>query len=151
MKKVFLFSALAALIAVGMASTSEAKTKVQIYLGVPHYSYQVSPEYRYRQGHGWYNPDAGYDDGYDDGSASDDDSDDYDQQPVYEAPRYKPRDRYARGGISCRQAQRLVLSRGFKNVSPVECDGRVYTFSSMRHGNEALIYVNARTGAVWGG
>lgn len=29
-------------------SGAEAKTKVNIYLGVPHYGYQVGPDYVYR-------------------------------------------------------------------------------------------------------
>lgn len=37
-------------------SGAEAKTKVNIYLGVPHYGYQVGPDYVYRKGHGWYRP-----------------------------------------------------------------------------------------------
>jgi len=40
--------------ALPLAAEAEAKTSVQIFLGVPHYNYQVGPDYRFRTGHGWY-------------------------------------------------------------------------------------------------
>jgi hypothetical protein len=54
MKSIILASAFAAALAMGLPVAAEAKTNVQIYLGVPHYSYQVGPDYRFREGHGWY-------------------------------------------------------------------------------------------------
>ncbi len=60
MKKLLMTLAVAAPIALGFglggASSAEAKTSVNIYLGVPYYSYQVGPDYRYRNGYGWYRP-----------------------------------------------------------------------------------------------
>ena len=53
--------------------------------------------------------------------------------------------------ISCGQAQRIVRNKGFRNVSTRECQGSTYTFSAKRNGNRFLVYVNARTGAVWRG
>lgn len=46
-----------ALLLVGFASYSvPAEAKVSIYLGVPHYDYRVGPDYRFRDGYGWYRP-----------------------------------------------------------------------------------------------
>jgi hypothetical protein len=56
MKKIILASAFAAAIAVGLPLAAEAKTNVQVYFGVPYYDYQYGPDYRFRQGYGWYRP-----------------------------------------------------------------------------------------------
>ena len=60
MKKLILASAFAAAIAMGIPMGAEAKTNVKIYLGLPHYGYQVGPDYRFREGYGWYRPVAVY-------------------------------------------------------------------------------------------
>ena len=122
-----------------MATASQAKTNVHIYFGVPHYSYQVSPGYRYHDGYGW----------YDSGAYSDEAI--YDAPGFYEGPRYRMRDRGYGNRISCSQARGIVRSSGFRNVSAVECNGRTYTFRAMRRGNLITVYVNSRTGAVWRG
>ncbi len=54
MKCFFLATALAASMA--FALPTEANAKVVIYLGTPHYDYQVGPDYRFREGYGWYRP-----------------------------------------------------------------------------------------------
>lgn len=56
MKSLYLASALAAAVVLGLPLAAEAKTNVQVYLGMPHYSYQVGPDYMFRPGHGWYRP-----------------------------------------------------------------------------------------------
>jgi hypothetical protein len=58
MKSIIVASAFAAALAVGLPVGAEAKTSVQIYLGVPHYGYRVGPDYRFRDGYGWYLPSA---------------------------------------------------------------------------------------------
>ena len=50
----FLASAVAATLALGMPTAADAKVK--IYLGMPHYDYQYGPDYRFREGYGWYRP-----------------------------------------------------------------------------------------------
>jgi hypothetical protein len=143
MKKILATSALAVSLVLGMATISEAKTKVHIYFGVPHYSYQVDPDYRYRDGYGWYNPGGDY---------SDDAFAVYNDGPrFYEGPRYRWRDRSFGNRISCGQAKGIVRSSGFRNVSAVECDGRTYTFRALRRGTIVTVYVNSTTGAVWRG
>ncbi len=52
MKGFFLATAVAATLAFAMPTAADAKVK--IYLGLPHYGYQVGPDYRYRDGYGWY-------------------------------------------------------------------------------------------------
>ena len=140
MKKILAASALAASIIFGMATASEAKTNVHIYFGVPHYSYQVGPDYRYRDGYGWYNPGGDYYDGSF-----------YDGQGFYDGPRYRMREYSFGNRISCGEARGIVRSSGFRNVSAIECSGRTYTFRAMRRGNLVTVYVNSRTGAVWRG
>ena len=43
MKSLFLAAAAAATLAFAMPTAADAKTNVKIYLGVPHYDYQVWP------------------------------------------------------------------------------------------------------------
>jgi hypothetical protein len=57
MKSLFLATAFAASLAFGLPS--EAEAKVVVYFGMPHYDYQVGPDYRFRDGYGWYRP-SGY-------------------------------------------------------------------------------------------
>lgn len=54
MKRLLIASALAASLVMGFSPTADAKVKVGIFFGVPHYDYQVGPDYRYRRGYGWY-------------------------------------------------------------------------------------------------
>ena len=56
MKKLFLASAFAAAVAIGMPMAAEAHPNVKVYLGMSHYGYQVGPDYRFRSGYGWYRP-----------------------------------------------------------------------------------------------
>ncbi len=114
MNRLLLASAFAASLAFALPTAAEAKTTVQIYLGYPHYDYQVDPDYRYRKGYGWY-------------------------RPSYS------------GRLSCNQARRQVIDRGFRRVSTIECRGSTYTFRAIRRGEPVRVYVNARTGAVWRG
>jgi hypothetical protein len=52
-------SVLAAALSVGIPSIAQADTKFKLYLGLPHYSYRVGPDYRFREGYGWYRPGVG--------------------------------------------------------------------------------------------
>jgi hypothetical protein len=106
----------AAPVASGLAGTNaEAATSVNIYLGMPHYSYQIAPDYVYRNGYGWYRP-----------------------------GRHLKR-------LSCGEARRIVSNRGYRNVVARNCSGGTYVFRAVRNDRTAIIYVNARTGAVWRG
>ncbi len=59
MKSFFLATALAVSVA-AFALPSEAEAKVVVHLGVPHYDYRVGPDYRFRDGYGWYLPSGFY-------------------------------------------------------------------------------------------
>lgn len=56
MKKFFIAAAFAATVAMGLPLAAEADTNFRLYLGMPHYGYQVGPDYRFRSGYGWYRP-----------------------------------------------------------------------------------------------
>ena len=55
MKNLFLASAAAAVMAFAIPTAADA-AKVKIYLGAPHYDYRVGPDWRFREGYGWYDP-----------------------------------------------------------------------------------------------
>jgi hypothetical protein len=55
MKSFFLATALAVSVS-AFALPSEAEAKVVVYFGMPHYDYRVGPDYRFREGYGWYRP-----------------------------------------------------------------------------------------------
>jgi hypothetical protein len=121
MKGFFLATAFAATLAFGMPTAADA-AKVKIYLGMPHYGYQVGPDYRFREGYGWY------------------------QDSGYYNNRYNNR-----GRLSCGEARARVRYSGFRNVATIECQGRTYTFEATRRGRDVTVYVNSRTGAIWRG
>lgn len=62
MKNFIVLSAFAAILALGLPAVAEAKTNVHVFFGLPHYSYRVGPDYRFREGYGWYRPVDIYDD-----------------------------------------------------------------------------------------
>lgn len=107
------------------APTAYAGTHVGVYFGVPFYSYQVAPHYRYYRDYGWYD--------------------------AYRYPRFRGA-YYGDGGpwqMSCHEARLRVLDHGFRHVEVRDCSGRNYTFSGFRDGYFAIIHVNSRTGRVW--
>ena len=120
--KTTLFALAAALPLLGsLAPAADAKVNFDIYFGVPYYSQQIGPDYRFRDGRGWY------------------------RDEFYVDRRYDDR-RSAR--LSCGEARRIVRRNGFRNVSARECSGRTYTFSATRKGRSVIVYVNARTGSL---
>ena len=102
--------------------SSTADAKIRIYLGVPYYDYQVGPDYQFNDNYGWYRPGRRMDSNYG----------------------YNNR-------LSCNEARRIVRRSGFHDVVTRECQGRTYTFTALRGGHQILVFVNARTGAVWRG
>ena len=57
MKKIVLGLLAATALLASVATAAEAKVRVNVYLGVPYYDYQVGPDYLYDENHGWYRPD----------------------------------------------------------------------------------------------
>lgn len=57
MKKLMIASAVALATSFGLwGAASPAKAEVIFHLGIPHFSFRMGPDYRYREGWGWYNP-----------------------------------------------------------------------------------------------
>ena len=125
MKSLFLASAVVATLALAMPTAADAKTSVQFFFGMPHYGYQVGPDYRFRDGYGWYQ-DTRY----------------------YNNYRYYNNNR---GRLSCGEARRIVRNSGFRNVDTIECNGRTYTFEATRRGRDVTVFVNSRNGRIWRG
>ncbi len=50
--------------------------------------------------------------------------------------------------ISCAQARRMLIARGYRSVRAHDCKGRVYGFSARRHGRSYKLRVSARTGGI---
>jgi hypothetical protein len=115
MKRLLMALVVAAPVAFGLGgvNAAEAGTNVKIYLGMPHYGYQVGPDYVYRKGHGWYRPARHF------------------------------------NRLSCGEARRIVRGRGYRNIVARNCSGRTYVFRAVRNNRVTIVYVNARTGAVW--
>lgn len=140
-RKLMLASAVGLPLGLTGAIPAATADDVVVHFGVPFYTYQVGPRYRYYDDYGWYDADAYphfrsaylYDDDYD----GDEDYDGY----VAVAPER----------LSCREARRIVRTHGFRDVSVRDCDGRNYVFGGFRNGRFAIIYVNSRTGRVWRG
>src|SRR5262249_33883984 len=62
---------------------------------------------------------------------------------------YRPDRHYNR--LSCGEARQIVRSRGYRDVVTRNCSGGTYVFRAIRNNRVAIVYVNARTGAVWRG
>ena len=124
--KSLLVAGIVALSAFALAPGAEAHSRTNsgftLYFGVPFYSYQVGPGWRYHDGYGWY---------------------DY--------GRYGDFRRHHRANrLTCNQARRLVDRSGFDRVRVVACAGRTRTFRALnRKGNHVTVYVNSRSGAIW--
>jgi len=125
----------------GAAPASFADTDVDVRLGVPFYTYQVSPRYRYYEDYGWYDaepyPNFRGTYAYDDDDAYDDDEDN--SYVVVHPAR-----------ISCGEAAAIVRANGFHRVRARDCDSSTYVFRARRDGDSYVIYVNSRNGRMWG-
>lgn len=116
-----LFAGTVALSALAISPAAEAKTTFQLYFGVPFYSQQVAPGWRYYPGYGW-----------------------------YDHRRYGDVRRHFRGRLTCSQARRLVDRSGYNRVRTIECNGATYTFRAVnRRGHRVTVYVNSRSGSIW--
>lgn len=122
----------------GLTGTAPAlaDTDFDVHFGVPFYTYQVGPGYRYYDDYGWYDADR-----YDYGDFRRDyDDEDYDDVDVVVRP----------GRLSCGEAAQIVRESGFSRVRARDCDGGTYTFRAKRDGDSYIIYVNSRNGRMWG-
>ena len=128
MKKTIMGLFAAAAIMGGAATMAEAKTSFSVHFGVPYFSTQIGPGYRYYPNRGW------HDRRWHNGSIV-----------TFGA---------FGGGfdrLSCNQARRIVRNEGFRRVVARDCQGTTYSFSTRRNAssNRVIVYVNARTGNTW--
>ncbi|HEY7747068.1 MAG TPA: hypothetical protein VH933_00100 [Aestuariivirgaceae bacterium] len=61
-----------------------------------------------------------------------------------------PERSWAEGGISCRGGGRIVHNRGFRDVRPIECDGRTFTYIGSWRGDVLKVLVDSATGRIIG-
>ena len=52
------------------------------------------------------------------------------------------------GGIGCREGARMLSSRGFNRVVPIDCGGDFYTYRGWRGGEPWRVRVDADTGRI---
>jgi hypothetical protein len=53
--------------------------------------------------------------------------------------------------LSYGEARLIVHNRGYRAIVARNCSGGTYVFRAVRNNRLAIVYVNARTGAVWRG
>ena len=53
-----------------------------------------------------------------------------------------------RAGISCGEGGQIVRERGFRNVRPVDCNGRAFTYVGQRRGETFEVRVSSFDGSV---
>ena len=51
-------------------------------------------------------------------------------------------------GISCRDGREILIDRGFRRVSVIECRGGTFTYLGRRHGDTYRVLVSSRTGRI---
>ncbi len=51
-------------------------------------------------------------------------------------------------GVSCREGRRIVASRGFRDVRPVDCGSRTLVYTARQRGEPVEITVSARDGRI---
>lgn len=50
--------------------------------------------------------------------------------------------------ISCRQGERILRNRGFRDIRRIDCRGRFYIYHARRGGNRFEIAISAHNGRV---
>ncbi len=50
--------------------------------------------------------------------------------------------------ISCGEGRRIVRQNGFRDVRPVDCGGRAFTYSAVRAGEPVEVRVSSRDGRI---
>jgi hypothetical protein len=51
-------------------------------------------------------------------------------------------------GVSCREGRRIVASRGFRDVRPLDCGSRSFVYSARERGSPVEVTVSARDGRI---
>jgi hypothetical protein len=61
-----------------------------------------------------------------------------------------PEPSWVAGGISCRGGWRIVQTRGFYGVRPLDCHGRVFVYEGDWRGELLKVHVDSKTGMIRG-
>lgn len=61
-----------------------------------------------------------------------------------------PEPSWVAGGISCRGGGRIVRNRGFRQVGPLDCQGRTFVYQANWRGDVLNVHVDSATGRVIG-
>jgi hypothetical protein len=61
-----------------------------------------------------------------------------------------PEPAWAAGGISCKGGKKIVHTRGFREIEPIECDGRLFTYAGLWRGEPFRVVVDSATGRIIG-
>jgi hypothetical protein len=69
----------------------------------------------------------------------------------YEFGEYRyPEAAWAAGGVSCKGGWKIVHTRGFRDVRPIDCHGRTFTYVGWWRGDTFKVLVNSGTGRIIG-
>jgi hypothetical protein len=69
----------------------------------------------------------------------------------FEFGKYRyPEPAWAAGGISCKGGKKIVRTRGFRDVEPIECDGPLFTYAGLWRGEPFRVVVDSATGRILG-
>ena len=61
-----------------------------------------------------------------------------------------PEPAWAAGGISCRGGWKIVRNRGFRHVSPLDCNGRKFVYVAHWQEEPLRVHVDSATGRIMG-
>jgi len=78
----------------------------------------------------------------------------YDRDDVllqFEFGEYRyPEAAWAAGGISCRGGGKIVRTRGFHHVRPIDCRGKTFAYVGWWRGDTFKVFVNSGSGRIIG-
>jgi hypothetical protein len=61
-----------------------------------------------------------------------------------------PEPSWVAGGISCRGGGRIVRNRGFRQIGPLDCQGRTFVYQASWRGEVLHVHVDSATGRIIG-
>ncbi len=69
----------------------------------------------------------------------------------YEFGEYRyPEPAWAAGGISCKGGRWIAYHRGFDDVDPIDCHGRIFVYSGWWRGKMFNVHIDSKSGHVRG-
>lgn len=130
MKNLVLGLCAGAALLMGCVGASEAKVNFSVYLGVPYYDEQISPDYVYNENHGWYRPD--YQSAYYQGRR---------QNQVCLVTFFRP-DQVAGGADADVQRAQILPRRIAQRYVAGNSRNRIFTYGSIQKTRETCRYLN---------